>query len=173
MNLSAESIALSLDKGRRVTTDRYTACCPAHADKTPSLSITQAPEKVLLYCHSGCSQSEVIDALLSRGLWTNEKKLADVHTLVDHQEIREFCLAHEYNLKSNLPTSSKHKRLYRQFLRILCYPFNPEEIAEMDLYCRIYRDCVRAGSTPTPEENETFMLYQSIALTMEVIPYGW
>jgi putative DNA primase/helicase len=46
------------------------ACCPAHDDREPSLSITDAKGgKVLVCCHAGCDQPDVIAALHSRGLW--------------------------------------------------------------------------------------------------------
>jgi hypothetical protein len=45
------------------------ACCPAHEDSNPSLSIKEVDGKVLVRCHAGCSQVAVIDALKARGLW--------------------------------------------------------------------------------------------------------
>lgn len=41
------------------------AQCPAHDDNNPSLSITddRTGEKVLVYCHAGCSTPNVMDAL--------------------------------------------------------------------------------------------------------------
>ncbi len=65
---SAEAIALAL-KGKKTGTGQFMACCPAHDDRAPSLSITQNRERVLFHCHAGCSQAEVIDALRGRQLW--------------------------------------------------------------------------------------------------------
>ena len=46
------------------------ARCPAHEDRKPSLSITADKDgKVLLRCHAGCNQVQVINALRVRGLW--------------------------------------------------------------------------------------------------------
>ena len=59
----------SLPKFKAVGKNKYVACCPAHDDKHPSLSITDAKDKVLVHCFSGCSQTDVIDALRSQGLW--------------------------------------------------------------------------------------------------------
>ncbi len=40
------------------------ACCPAHDDREPSLSIATGNEgKVLVRCHAGCTQSAVVEAL--------------------------------------------------------------------------------------------------------------
>ena len=43
--------------------------CPAHEDKNPSLSVTAGDRVPLVFCHAGCSQDAVIDALKARGLW--------------------------------------------------------------------------------------------------------
>jgi putative DNA primase/helicase len=38
--------------------------CPAHHDRSPSLSVTVA-DKCLWYCHAGCNQDDVTDALIA------------------------------------------------------------------------------------------------------------
>lgn len=43
--------------------NEYTARCPAHTDKEPSLSITEGDDRLLVHCHAGCSQDDVLDAL--------------------------------------------------------------------------------------------------------------
>ena len=63
----ALTIATAL-QGRRVGYG-WMACCPAHEDRTPSLSICDGEDKVLVHCHAGCEQDQVIAALRSRGLW--------------------------------------------------------------------------------------------------------
>jgi putative DNA primase/helicase len=45
------------------------ACCPAHDDRTPSLSISDAGGMVLVRCHAGCEQERVITVLQQLGLW--------------------------------------------------------------------------------------------------------
>lgn len=48
---------------------QFVACCPAHEDKKPSLSIKEGDHgRVLVFCHVGCSFAEIRDALLQRGL---------------------------------------------------------------------------------------------------------
>ncbi|RIA56051.1 AAA family ATPase [Dichotomicrobium thermohalophilum] len=50
-----------------------TACCPAHDDKKPSLSISPGDmRRVVVHCHAGCGQEAVIGALRERGLWPQE-----------------------------------------------------------------------------------------------------
>jgi DNA primase len=48
----------------------YSCRCPAHDDRTPSLSIRESPEgKILAHCHAGCSQQAVLAALKDLSLW--------------------------------------------------------------------------------------------------------
>ena len=51
----------------------WSARCPSHSDKKPSLSISERNGKVLFYCHAGCSQVDVIEALKSMGLWEDRQ----------------------------------------------------------------------------------------------------
>ena len=48
---------------RQVGQGSYMACCPAHDDKTPSLSITEISDGVLIHCHAGCAYKDVISEL--------------------------------------------------------------------------------------------------------------
>ena len=42
----------------------WTACCPAHADKNPSLAIRETDDgRILLKCFAGCSAYEVVSAV--------------------------------------------------------------------------------------------------------------
>jgi hypothetical protein len=63
----AETIARALG-GRKVGIG-WMARCPAHNDREPSLSIVQKEGKVLVRCHAGCDQQDVIEALRKRRIW--------------------------------------------------------------------------------------------------------
>ena len=53
-----------LDKVRPAGQDTWAACCPAHDDKSPSLTIRQAADgKLLLHCFTGCSTYDVLAAV--------------------------------------------------------------------------------------------------------------
>jgi putative DNA primase/helicase len=65
--MTAESIAGGL--GGRRSGSAWMAKCPAHEDSTPSLSLREDGGKILLHCHAGCAQRDVIEALKARGLW--------------------------------------------------------------------------------------------------------
>lgn len=66
--MTSEAIAKAL--GGRRSGGTWMARCPAHDDASPSLSISASSDgKVLVCCHAGCNQREVIAALSERGLW--------------------------------------------------------------------------------------------------------
>lgn len=65
---TGKAIVEGLQKGNWRGT-RGVACCPAHPDKTPSLSVTERSGRVLVHCMAGCPQQDVIDALRDLGLW--------------------------------------------------------------------------------------------------------
>jgi hypothetical protein len=69
--MTAEAIAKALD-GRKGGA-AWMARCPAHDDREPSLSISDGEDgKVLVHCHAGCEQADLIAALRSRGLWEDK-----------------------------------------------------------------------------------------------------
>ena len=66
--MTADAVAKALD-GRKVG-GVWMARCPAHDDRAPSLAIADAKDgKVLVRCHAGCDQRDVINALRARGAW--------------------------------------------------------------------------------------------------------
>jgi len=54
---------LSHFKNVHKTLGGWQACCPAHDDKKASLSIAIKDNKILLYCHAGCSVEEILRAV--------------------------------------------------------------------------------------------------------------
>lgn len=66
--------------------------CPAHDDRSPSLSVTQTTDgRPLVFCHAGCEQRSVIDALKNLTLWPHGNLIYDPsspHRLtIAHEEI--------------------------------------------------------------------------------------
>lgn len=66
--MDAQHLALRL--GGRQAGEGWVARCPAHDDHTPSLAIRATDDGTLLvHCHAGCEQHQVIQALRDRALW--------------------------------------------------------------------------------------------------------
>lgn len=47
---------------------RGMCCCPAHADRTPSLSITLGKRAILVHCFAGCTNEAVMQAMAKDGV---------------------------------------------------------------------------------------------------------
>ncbi|MFT6631466.1 MAG: 5S rRNA maturation endonuclease (ribonuclease M5) [Bacteriovoracaceae bacterium] len=58
MTFSNEEIILRTS-AKEVGPNQYQACCPAHNDKSPSLSINTSGDVPVLYCHAGCSYEDI------------------------------------------------------------------------------------------------------------------
>jgi len=52
-----------LDRVKKQSDTSFTALCPAHDDKKPSLSIKLEQDKILLHCHAGCTKENILSAL--------------------------------------------------------------------------------------------------------------
>ncbi len=62
--MTAEVLLSRLEKVKQTGKDRWIACCPAHADKHPSLNVRELPDgKVLIKCFTGCGAADVVAAV--------------------------------------------------------------------------------------------------------------
>ena len=61
--MSAETLLSRLAGKRRSGDGRWLARCPAHEDRSPSLSIRETGDRVLLFCHAGCTAPEIVAAV--------------------------------------------------------------------------------------------------------------
>ena len=62
--MSIETLISRLDRVKETGHGKYVACCPAHDDKSPSLSITEKDDGVVLVrCWAGCETEDVLAAV--------------------------------------------------------------------------------------------------------------
>ena len=61
--MSADTLLSRLEKVRQTGPDSWMACCPAHDDRSASLSIRQTDDKTLIHCFAGCTVYEVVGAV--------------------------------------------------------------------------------------------------------------
>jgi putative DNA primase/helicase len=77
----------------------FVAKCPAHDDHEPSLSLSDGHDgRLLVHCHAGCEQRDVVEALKVQGLWPDVEKhqhrivatydYTDEHGVVLYQVVR-------------------------------------------------------------------------------------
>jgi len=62
--MSAALLLSRIEKVQQRGPDRWSARCPAHDDKSPSLSIRELPDgRVLVHCFGGCDVAEIISSI--------------------------------------------------------------------------------------------------------------
>ena len=62
--MNAQDFVSRLQKVKSKGPDKWMACCPAHEDHDPSLSVAVSPGgKILLKCWTGCSALDVVHAM--------------------------------------------------------------------------------------------------------------
>ena len=61
--MTLEDLLLRFDAVRQRGAGRWSARCPAHDDKTPSLSVRGGDRGILIKCFSGCTNPDIVAAL--------------------------------------------------------------------------------------------------------------
>lgn len=61
--MSADTLLARLEGVKSCGPGRWKARCPAHQDRSPSLSIRHVDERTLLHCFAGCEANDVLAAV--------------------------------------------------------------------------------------------------------------
>jgi hypothetical protein len=62
--VKAEAFLSRCNKTRETGRGTWIACCPAHEDKNPSMTVRELDDgRVLVHCFSGCSVEEILGAV--------------------------------------------------------------------------------------------------------------
>jgi len=90
------------------TGGQYSGLCPAHNDSSPSLSLTQTEDRILIKCHSGCNIKKVCSGLGIKESDLFKKCGSDTKT-------KRICSEKKNNFQADSEGkvqfySSKHKR---------------------------------------------------------------
>jgi 5S rRNA maturation endonuclease (ribonuclease M5) len=93
-------------KGVKGSGTQYTALCPAHDDKNPSLAVSVKDGKILLHCHAGCSTENIVAAigLEMKDLFADERP---AYTNGNGKPNREIAAVYDYkDLNGNIVHST-------------------------------------------------------------------
>lgn len=62
--MKTDRLLSQLRKVKQTAMGEWVACCPAHDDRSPSLSVKETPEgMVLIHCFAGCEPLQVLNAV--------------------------------------------------------------------------------------------------------------
>jgi hypothetical protein len=57
-----DTLLSKVHKLKKTGDGKWLACCPAHDDKSPSLAIKLADDRILIHCFAGCDVSAIVSA---------------------------------------------------------------------------------------------------------------
>ena len=64
MGNKLDNFVSRLSKAKRTGNDSWIACCPAHADKSPSMTVREVEDGMLLvHCFAGCGIDEIAGSI--------------------------------------------------------------------------------------------------------------
>ena len=128
--MNATALLDRLDRVRQVGPGRWIACCPAHGDKSPSLSIRETEDgRILLHDFAGCdtasvlsalglSLSDLFDRLEHRVKPTRSRvPLRDLVAMLDHESLIVALVGADM-LKNKTIEAKDYERLKTAVLRI-------------------------------------------------------
>lgn len=116
-----------LEKVKHNGNNKWVACCPAHQDRSPSLSIWEPePDKILIHCFAGCDIGDVLAAV--------DMSVSDLFPKRDQ-------------LSTHRDSPSYWSRMQREQQR-------QRDVNDATL--AIYEQDIRRGKRFTPEENEKY-----------------
>ena len=117
---------IHLTNAKVVSHNKWIGHCPHHDDKTPSLSITDTNDKILIHCHAGCSQGDVLSHFTSDSKSkTSHKRIQSNPTKSDNSE-----------KKPNKPLPGKRDENYRYLINK--YYSETRGIPQQKSYGRIF-----------------------------------
>ena len=117
---------------------KFTALCPAHDDHHPSLSITVLNDKILIYCHAGCSIENILSAagLTFQDLFLDNNRLDEPDQTLMHwlwelcQKSQPLTLLIIEKIQSTLPPEKINR-------------FNTTDAGNAELFAELFGDVVR------------------------------
>ena len=63
MKADVNKILTLLRKVKSTGNNTWMACCPAHDDKSPSMTISDYSDNILIHCFSGCTPIDILGAI--------------------------------------------------------------------------------------------------------------
>ncbi len=125
---------------------RWSTRCPAHADRSPSLSVCEVENKILVHCFSGCEPRRIVGALglAMVDLFTDSPSTPNQQPAVPPQKLNFVEVAFRFEL------GALDRRLRADAILNAAQNFHLDELSDRDLdrilntIARAYLDRERA-----------------------------
>lgn len=126
-------------EGVRGSDASFTAKCPAHEDRDPSLSVTDKGDRIVLHCHAGCETRDVLEAI---GMgWDDvyaESRPTRIKPSLRVSEKRHIARAHDIDFTvlqlaetARTPEDAKRIKQAKAKLKAIAERYGMEEFEEI------------------------------------------
>ncbi len=106
--MSLDNLLNRLDKIRKTGSSSWVACCPAHDDKNPSLSIKEIDDgRILIHCFAGCDTQSILRSIDMSMSDLFPKPLGDLKRLKKPFNASEILVAIGYEASIVANSASK------------------------------------------------------------------
>ncbi len=130
---------------------KWSARCRAHADRSPSLSIRETNNRILIHCFGGCEPREIVEALdLTLSDLFIENTVSSNHEPIPAlQKLDSYAVAFQFEL------GALDRRLRAEKVLKAARHFHPNELSDQQLdqllnaTARAYSDCEHANFLET------------------------
>lgn len=150
-------------EGIRSRGDGFTARCPAHEDKTPSLDVKDVGDRVLMICHAGCPTEDILSAIgLSwRDLFREDLDRPEITPTLRVSERRklavqygvEFAIVELETAKLTKPSDEVRVKQARRRLQQLAIRYGVDEFDQIRQEWRT-NDAYKSAPTITPTDED-------------------
>ena len=141
-----EAFLERLENVRSRGTHKWSARCPGHADRSPSLSISEVGNRILVHCFAGCDPGEIVEALglTMADLFTDCPGSTNQEHPLPPQKLDLIDVAFRFEL------GALDRRLRAERVMTAAQQFHPDELTDpqlertMNAIASAYADLQRA-----------------------------
>jgi DNA primase len=112
----------------------YHAICPAHDDRTPSLSVSEADDRILIFCHANCGADDIVSAL---GIGLKDlffdSNSPEAAAFKQQEPEAEYSYEDKYGHELYRVIRYPGKRFYHRFKRV---PYHLPEVVNSNVFGR-------------------------------------
>ena len=146
--MSADELVNRLDHVRQVGPGKWISRCPAHDDRSPSLSIRELEDgRTLVHCFGGCGAIDVLDAVgldYSALFPPDGKEFAPIYRNAPRETVDELVIAiGKHDIAQGKRLSAADKERYREAKK--------RASRESDFVTEVFFEGYIAGKTPGKE----------------------
>jgi hypothetical protein len=157
---------LSRLKNVSKTSKGWIACCPAHDDQLPSLSVAEGDDnRILLKCHAGCSVSHIVSAmgLELSDLFSSSTDFVELNRSLVSQQAQRTA---QYRSKKKMRQTSFHPYTRQGELVAGVFRFDPADGSNGKQYVPVHATA-SGGAVGDPQEDWPLYLQETLSADLD------